>query len=280
MNLDLTNSIGEDVEKSKIDSLIKIAEEAGDSIMKIYETDFDHEKKKDNSPLTVADLASNKIICESLKNLTPKIPILSEENSYIPFEERSLWNEYWLIDPLDGTKEFINKNGEFTVNIALIRNHEPIFGLIYAPALHKIFWGCKDHGSFMKSSKDKAKELFTSKQANKPIRVVSSRSHKSKDLSEFLNNLDDYIEDSLGSSLKLCLVASGEADLYPRFGKTSEWDIAAGHAIIKFAGGLITDMMGKDIKYNLKEDLINPNFFAACTLSLVKEIVREAKLFS
>ena len=263
------------MDKQKIYSLIKIAKDAGFSIMEIYNTNFDHEKKSDNSPITIADLSSNEIICKSLKNLTPDIPILSEENAYVAFKERSSWNEYWLIDPLDGTKEFIKKNGEFTVNIALIKNHEPVFGLIYAPALEQIFWGCEDHGSFMRSCQNETKKLISSSEVSFPIRIVSSRSHKSKDLSEFLNNLDDYTENSLGSSLKLCLIASGQADLYPRFGKTSEWDIAAGHAIIKFAGGLITDMLGNDVKYNLKKDLINPNFFAACTHSLAQKMVEK-----
>ncbi len=268
------------MKKNKIESLIEIAIDAGDSIMKIYDTDFNHEKKQDNSPLTIADLRSNEIICNSLKSLTPEIPILSEENSYVPFKERFLWNEYWLIDPLDGTKEFIKKNGEFTVNIALIRNNEPVFGVINAPALGQTFWGCEDHGSFMKSGTNEPQKLSTSSEEGTPIRVVSSRSHKSKKLLEFLNKLDVYSETSLGSSLKLCLIASGQADLYPRFGKTAEWDIAAGHAIIKFAGGHIIDMTGNDMKYNLKKDLINPNFFAACKFSLAKRMVEEAKLFN
>ncbi|MDG2228487.1 MAG: 3'(2'),5'-bisphosphate nucleotidase CysQ [Gammaproteobacteria bacterium] len=245
-----------------IDEVINTSLIAGEAILDIYRTNFDIEIKKDFSPLTQADLASHEIILSSLKKLTPNIPILSEESSEIPYEQRSGWIDYWLVDPLDGTKEFINKNGEFTTNIALISENRPIFGVIYAPAIKEIYWGSHLSGSFMQISGKKPKKISVKSKASNITNVVSSRSHKSDTEEHFLNKIGDHKEHQIGSSLKFCLLASGKADIYPRFGPTSEWDIAAGDAILSYAGGGIVDSEKNNILYNIKEDLLNGSFFA------------------
>ena len=247
-----------------IKKLIKISKNAGDAIMDIYESEFDVNFKSDQSPLTKADILSNKIICQSLKKITPDVPILSEESSTIPYHERSKWNQYWLIDPLDGTKEFIKKNGEFTTNIALIYKNRPIFGMIHVPVSNEIFWGSKEMGSYHinGSSLSNKKKISVSQKTNDNLRIVSSRSHPSGDLKRLLDKLENFELVSIGSSLKFCLIAKGEADCYPRFGPTSEWDSAAGEAILEAAGGSVVKLNGETLKYNLKKDFINPSFFA------------------
>ena len=252
------------LDQEHIKKLIKISKNAGDAIMDIYESEFDVNFKSDKSPLTKADILSNKIICESLKKITPDVPILSEESSNIPYHERSKWNQYWLIDPLDGTKEFIKKNGEFTTNIALIYKNRPIFGMIHVPASNEIFWGSKEMGSYHinGSSLSNKKKISVSQKTTGNLRIVSSRSHPSGDLKKLLDKLENFELVSIGSSLKFCLIAKGEADCYPRFGPTSEWDSAAGEAILEAAGGSVVKLNGETLKYNLKKDFINPSFFA------------------
>jgi len=245
-----------------IEQLIKISKEAGKAILEVYNSDFDYELKEDLSPLTKADTASHNIICERLEALTPDIPILSEENCDIPFNIRSLWKQYWLVDPLDGTKEFLKRNGEFTVNIALIKNGRPILGVIYVPVNNEIFYGYKDGGSFYEKGKNSAKKIEVANDYQGPIRIVSSRSHTNKQLISFIKNIKNKKVLSIGSSLKFCLIASGKADIYPRFGPTSEWDTAAGDAIVKFAGGSIMTEKKEELIYNQKESLLNPNFIA------------------
>jgi len=252
------------LDQDHIKKLIKISKNAGDAIMDIYESEFDVNFKSDQSPLTKADILSNKIICQSLKKITPDVPILSEESSSIPYRERSKWNQYWLIDPLDGTKEFIKKNGEFTTNIALIYKNRPIFGMIHVPVSNEIFWGSKEMGSYHinGSSLSNKKKISVSQKTNDNLRIVSSRSHPSGDLKRLLDKLENFELVSIGSSLKFCLIAKGEADCYPRFGPTSEWDSAAGEAILEAAGGSVVKLNGETLKYNLKKDFINPSFFA------------------
>ena len=248
-----------------IKKLINISKNAGDTIMDIYETEFDVNFKSDQSPLTKADILSNKIICQSLRKITPDIPILSEESSDIPYNERSKWNQYWLVDPLDGTKEFINKNGEFTTNIAFMKNNRPIFGMIYAPVLDEIYWGSIENGSFMLKG-NKFKDIEQIKVNNKSrgsLKIVKSRSHPSEDLNNLMKKLDSYELIEIGSSLKFCLVAKGDADCYPRFGPTSEWDTAAGEAIVLSAGGRVIDLENQPIKYNKGSSFINPSFIVA-----------------
>lgn len=246
--------------------IIDIARKAGDEIMKIYAQDFSVEMKGDNSPLTLADQKSNGIIISALKTLHPEIPIISEETKVMAYHERKNWNDYWLVDPLDGTKEFIKKNGEFTVNIALMSQGEPVLGVVYAPAQNRMWYGVKGEGSFILNEDGSKKTL--SKGANwrdlKKVNVVGSRSHMSEETLQFVEGLKkegkevDFV--SSGSSLKFCLVAEGKADVYPRFAPTMEWDTAAGHAVVALAGGKVLNWETKQpLQYN-KENLLNPFF--------------------
>jgi 3'(2'), 5'-bisphosphate nucleotidase len=246
-----------------ISSTVEIAKEAGKAITEIYNSDFDYQLKKDSSPITAADNLSHNIITDRLKILTPEIPILSEENCDIPYKIRSQWTQYWLVDPLDGTKEFIKKNGEFTVNIALTENNTPIFGVIHIPITNETYWGSQVNGSFYSNENNDVKEICVSENNQNPIRLVASRSHPSEMLSSLLEKIVDYEIIKIGSSIKFCLIASGQADCYPRFGPTSEWDTAAGEAIVRFAGGHLVTANGDLMSYNLKRDYLNPNFIVA-----------------
>ncbi len=246
-----------------ISATVEIAKEAGIAITEIYNSDFDYQLKKDLSPITAADNLSHNIITERLKILTPKIPILSEENCNIPYKIRSQWTQYWLVDPLDGTKEFISKNGEFTVNIALIENNTPIFGVIDIPVSNETYWGSKVSGSFCSNENNDVKQIYVSDNHHNPIRLVASRSHPSEILNDLLEKIIDYEIIEVGSSIKFCLIASGQADCYPRFGPTSEWDTAAGEAIVESAGGQVVNTNGDSMNYNVKEDYLNPNFIVS-----------------
>jgi len=246
-----------------INSTTEIAKDAGLAIVQIYNSDFDYKLKKDFSPITEADNISHTIITERLKILAPKIPIISEENCDIPYSIRSRWKKYWLVDPLDGTKEFINKNGDFTVNIALIDNNTPIFGVIHIPVTNETYWGSKVNGSFYSNANNDVKQIRVSKNNNNPIRLVISRSHPSELLNDLLEKIIDYEILKVGSSIKFCHIASGQAECYPRFGPTSEWDTAAGEAIVSFAGGNMVNVTGKSMNYNAKEDYLNPNFIVS-----------------
>jgi 3'(2'), 5'-bisphosphate nucleotidase len=241
-----------------IDKLITVSKNAGDAILDIYNSknqDFGIDYKKDNSPLTKADKASNDIICNELKKISPDIPILSEEGRNIEYLERKGWNTFWLIDPLDGTKEFIKKNGEFTVNIALIKNGCPILGIVYAPALDITWYGSLELGSFIIKNNKKKPINVTIPKDDSTIKVVSSRSHSNNPkLGDFLQNITKYELVKMGSSIKICLVADGSAHFYPRFGPTMEWDTAAAHAVVKFAGGRILNLdTDEELTYNKKK---------------------------
>ncbi|MCU7796893.1 MAG: 3'(2'),5'-bisphosphate nucleotidase CysQ [Candidatus Thiodiazotropha sp. (ex Myrtea spinifera)] len=244
-----------------IDDLLQLAREAGDEILKIYNTEFEVERKQDNSPLTTADLAAHKLIVSTLERLTPEIPVLSEESAKIPFDTRQQWQRYWLIDPLDGTREFVKRNGEFTVNIALIENHEPTLGVVYAPVLDKLYYGISGQGAWKQEGRQAAGEIQVVNQRRQPTVVAGSRSHAGDSLIRFLDNLGEHELVSMGSSLKLCLVAEGEADLYPRLGPTSEWDTAAAQAVVEAAGGKVTTLDLQPLRYNTKDSLLNPQFF-------------------
>ena len=246
-----------------ISSTVEIAKLAGEGITEIYNSDFDYQLKKDLSPITAADNLSHIIITKRLKILTPEIPILSEENCDIPYKIRANWTKYWLVDPLDGTKEFIKRNGEFTVNIALIENNTPIFGVIHLPVTSETYWGSQVNGSFYSSGNNDVKEIRVSENHQNPIRLVASRSHPSEMLNSLLKKIVDYEIIEVGSSIKFCLIASGQADLYPRFGLTSEWDTAAGEAIVSSAGGHVVAASGNSMKYNVKEEYLNPNFIVS-----------------
>ncbi|MDC0225514.1 3'(2'),5'-bisphosphate nucleotidase CysQ [Gammaproteobacteria bacterium] len=248
--------------KESIDKLIEISFNAGKAIMDIYNTDFVSKEKKDHSPITEADIVSNEIITNALKKLAPDIPILSEESANISFSDRAKWNEYWLVDPLDGTKEFIKKNGEFTTNIALIRGNRPVFGVIHAPAKSETYWGAEEIGAYMLNGdvESDSKKISVYRPNNSEIRIISSRSHPSPQLRSLFARLTQYNVIEIGSSLKFCKIAAGEADCYPRLGPTSEWDSAAGEIIALSAGGIMTDLKGHPIRYNLKRDYLNPSF--------------------
>jgi 3'(2'), 5'-bisphosphate nucleotidase len=223
--------------------------------------------KADDSPLTQADLAADRIISEGLKALDLSWPILSEESATIAFDARRDWQSFWLVDPLDGTKEFIKRNGEFTVNIALIENGKPVLGVVYAPALDVCYYAAHGEGAFVQCGTGAAQKIATQLPADgEAVKVVASRSHLDERTSMLLAKLGDYECISMGSSLKLCLVAEGAAHLYPRTGPTMEWDTAAAHAVVNEAGGLVQDLCGQELRYN-KADLHNPEFFVYAKLS-------------
>jgi 3'(2'), 5'-bisphosphate nucleotidase len=243
-----------------IEPIVALAAEAGDKILEVYATDFDVQSKVDESPLTQADLAANTCIEAGLRRLTPDIPIISEESGLPDFSERRLWSRYWLIDPLDGTKEFVNRNDEFTVNIALIEDNRPVFGVVRVPVLEKTYLGCKGYGAELRERDLDAQKIHVSETSGQAVRVVGSRSHRGKSLDALLDQLGDYELIGMGSSLKFCVVAEGGADLYPRLGPTSEWDTAAAQAVVEQAGGLVLRTDGKRLSYNEKEDILNPWF--------------------
>lgn len=241
--------------------IIDIARLAGDKILEIYESDYTIEHKHDNTPLTTADLAADQIIYKALQALTPDIPILSEESKPPAFNIRRQWQRYWLVDPLDGTREFIKRNGEFTVNIALIENHKSILGVINVPVLKTDYFAWRNGGAF-KITPGQKKQAIHCRKANKNQLVIAgSRSHVSDNLKAYLEKLGDIKLLSIGSSLKSCRVAEGTVDLYPRLGLTSEWDTAAAHCIVDEAGGYITQTDGSELLYNTKDCLLNPEFF-------------------
>ncbi|WP_440054843.1 3'(2'),5'-bisphosphate nucleotidase CysQ [Pseudoalteromonas sp. T1lg65] len=246
-----------------LEEVLNLSIQAGDAIMEIYAKDFSVEYKEDESPVTEADLAAHKIIVAGLKQLTPDLPILSEESASIDWRERQLWQQYWLVDPIDGTKEFIKKNGEFTVNIALIDRGEPILGVVHAPAINESYLAEKSIGAFKQCGEARI-ELKVTKKANTGlIKVVGSRSHPSPDLAQFLEQFDETEMVPKGSSLKLCLVAEGKADIYPRLGPTSEWDTGAGHAVASIAGATVSQLDGSPLLYNTKAEYLNPYFIVS-----------------
>jgi 3'(2'), 5'-bisphosphate nucleotidase len=249
-----------------INEVIKLSILAGERIMEIYDTDFDVEKKSDNTPLTAADMAAHNTIVDGLSKLTPEIPILSEESASIPFAERSQWQRYWLVDPLDGTREFVKRNGEFTVNIALIDNHESILGVIYTPVSGVTYYAERGAGAFKISASSSAPDTANAKRIHSSTKIAErtliagSRSHRGDSLEAFLTRVGEYDIISMGSSLKSCLVAEGAADIYPRLGPTSEWDTAAAQCVVEEAGGCIIKTDGQALRYNTKDSLLNPHF--------------------
>lgn len=258
--------------------LIDLCREAGKEILEVYETSFEVENKDDESPLTMADRHSHEVITKGLTKATIGgyvLPALSEEGKGTAYKERSKWEYFWLVDPLDGTKEFIKRNGEFTVNIALVRRREPVLGIIYVPINKVAYFAAKGMGAYRLDdtvSKDPADVLLISKRlpcirTTRPFTVVGSRSHMSRETEDYVIMLKEkhravkFI--SAGSSLKFCLIAEGRADVYPRFGPTMEWDTAAGQIIIEESGGEVVGVDdGKPVVYN-KESLVNPWFIAA-----------------
>jgi 3'(2'), 5'-bisphosphate nucleotidase len=245
-----------------------IARTAGRAILEVYDGDFAVERKQDNSPLTAADLAAHRAIVSGLQVLTPRIPVLSEESAeQAAWSVRRQWARYWLVDPLDGTREFVKRNGEFTVNIALIHEHRPVLGVVYAPVLDEMFWGWQGGHAFASAPAQPGLpqsgkvELHTRARA-RPLLVAGSRSHADPRTLAALDKLGPHELKPLGSSLKFCRAAQGQADLYIRYGLTSEWDTAAGQCVLEQAGGGVTDMSGAPLRYNTKDSLLNTDFLA------------------
>lgn len=242
-----------------------IAQAAGDAILKIYEQaeGVVIEKKADNSPLTIADKTANDIICKGLEKLADKHPIISEENKAIPYETRKNYPYCWLVDPLDGTKEFIKRNGEFTVNIALIHEQRIVFGVVYAPVLDEMYWAAKGEGAFLiKNGETKKLQAATFSNSDKNLNLVCSRSHLNEDTQHFVDQFDEPNLVATGSSLKFLILAKGEAHIYPRLAPTMEWDTGAAQIILEEAGGrVLQNGTTTPLQYN-KENLLNPFFLA------------------
>jgi 3'(2'), 5'-bisphosphate nucleotidase len=230
-----------------VDNVLQLTLEAGRGILPIYESDFSVATKQDESPLTVADLASHDALVSGLEALKSGFPILSEEGASIPFSERSRWETYWLIDPL-------------TVNVALVHRHRPVLGVVYAPVPDRCFHAARGLGAFARTGQGAASPIRVSSRIHSPMRVVGSRSHSTPEFTRFLGGLGDCELISIGSSLKFCLIAEGSADLYPRLGPTSEWDTAAAQCVVEEAGGAVLTLEGEPLRYNTRESLLNPFF--------------------
>lgn len=247
--------------------VIEIAKTAGQAIMQVYSTDFTIARKDDQSPLTQADIAAHHVIVQALQHLTPEIPIISEEAAAAPFETRQHWSRYWLIDPLDGTREFVKRNGEFTVNIALIVQHAPVLGVVFAPASDQLYYAAQGFGAYKQLAAEHQQAIHIKPFDIQRLVIAGSRSHSDEKTRQFMKRIHHHHGAlpellSLGSSLKICLVAEGAADVYPRLGPTFEWDTAAAHCILREAGGDIVDVSGERLQYNTRETLLNPHFFA------------------
>lgn len=241
---------------------IKLAKEAGKAVMEVYESsDFGETYKEDRSPLTKADIASHEIITAGLKNLSSELPVLSEESREIEFSERKSWHTYWLVDPLDGTKEFIKRTHDFTVNIALIENGEPILGVVHVPPKDITYYGSRMKGAYRQKADNEPEKIRVADYNQGKLKIVTSRFHPGGKLKSFLDKIGEHECVHMGSSLKICLVADGTAHLYPRLAPTMEWDTAAAHCVLNEAGGYLTDLKGHPLKYN-KEELLNSYFMA------------------
>jgi 3'(2'), 5'-bisphosphate nucleotidase len=245
-----------------LEQVIAIAKNAGAAIMAVYNDEIAVHHKADDSPLTQADLAAHHIIDAGLAEIAEKLPVISEESAALPYSERSKWKKYWLVDPLDGTREFIKRNGEFTVNIALIEDHQPVLGVVYAPALDLLFYATRGQGAFRQLSSKPPQQIHAREFDPTQVTVAGSRSHAGDRLLRFLSSIGPHMLISMGSSLKICLVAEGRADVYPRLGPTSEWDTAAAQCVLEEAGGRLVGMDNLPFRYNTKESMLNPDFFA------------------
>lgn len=245
-----------------LERVIGIARRAGTEILEVYASqDAGVSIKADDSPLTLADLRAHRLIVESLHALTPGIPVLSEESAeMLPYAERSRWSRYWLVDPLDGTREFLSRNGEFTVNIALIEGHAPTLGVVHVPVRATSYSGLPGTGAWRQRGDAATEAICARTHAASPVRVVGSKSHRGDSLDAFLARLGPHEFVPVGSSLKFCIVAEGAADVYPRLGPTSEWDTAAAQAVVCAAGGAVVTLDGEPLAYNTKSEILNPHF--------------------
>jgi len=251
--------------KADLQQIVLLAKQAGEAIMQVYaQTDLQIEVKQDDSPVTAADIASHNVIIAGLKQHFADIAVMSEEDADISWAERQTWQTYWLIDPLDGTKEFIKRNGEFTVNIALIHQGQAIAGVVYAPVLDKCYSGIVGQGAWLEHNGATSILDIRQRPLQTPPVVVGSRSHISPDVAAYLHTIGEHQMLSVGSSLKFCMVAEGQADVYPRLGLTSEWDTAAAQAVLESAGGKVVEYPALTaLQYNQKENILNPYFIAA-----------------
>ncbi|MGQ9426947.1 3'(2'),5'-bisphosphate nucleotidase CysQ [Gilvimarinus sp. F26214L] len=251
--------------------VVQLCTEAGEAILEVYNRSqgFDVDTKADDSPVTEADLAGHAILAQGLPELLADTPVLSEESALPRYEERRKWHRYWLVDPLDGTKEFVSGNGEFTVNVALIEQGVPVLGVVHVPVLQTTYTGTRGMGA-VKHEKGLAhaihvRSIAARQTARQPIELVASRRHGAEAVDELLGRVSEALgpveTKNMGSSLKLCLVAEGEADLYPRLAPTSEWDTAAAQAVVEAAGGVVVDPNFEVLRYNTKEDILNPHFY-------------------
>jgi 3'(2'), 5'-bisphosphate nucleotidase len=242
-----------------LEKLVAMALEAGRAVLDIYGSDFGVSYKSDSSPLTEADRRSHRIISARLAEAAPEVPVLSEEGKGVPYESRRGWRSFFLVDPLDGTKEFVNRNGEFTVNIALIEEGRPVMGVVHVPVGGATYYAARGLGAYRLGEGGEAGRIAVREAPEEGLVAVASRSHASPGLEEFLGGLRVRERVSRGSSLKFCLVAEGGADIYPRLGPTWEWDTGAGHAVVEEAGGSVTDLAGSPLAYN-KESLKHEGF--------------------
>ena len=243
---------------------------AGERILEVYRTDFTVTRKQDHSPLTKADMAAHDAIVAGLARITPDIPVLSEESARVPFATRAGWGVYWLVDPLDGTREFIKRNDEFTVNIALIEEGRPVLGVVHAPVSGACYIGARGAGCVKRERAGGRREIRVRALPAGAVIVAASRSHRGDSLNAFLQRLErqrSYEVLGMGSSLKSCLVAEGRADIYPRFGPTSEWDTAAAQAVVEAAGGALVSLDMRPLRYNTGASLLNPSFMAIADMS-------------
>ncbi|MCC5794733.1 MAG: 3'(2'),5'-bisphosphate nucleotidase CysQ [Chromatiales bacterium] len=240
--------------------LLALTRRAGTEILKIYQSDFEVDLKADDSPLTAADRASHEVLVAGLSSLAPGVPIWSEESKTLPFAERRHWERFWLLDPLDGTREFIKRNGEFTVNVALVEGGVPVLGIVHVPVTGIDYLGLQGRGAERLDPGGSRMPIRVQVPSAQPVRVVGSRSHRGSSLDAFLARLGPHEMVPMGSSLKLCLVAEGAADLYPRLGPTSEWDTAAAQAVVVAAGGQVLGLDGEPLRYNQRDTALNPSF--------------------
>lgn len=244
-----------------IPEVCAIARRAAAEILDVYDSQFDVAHKDDRSPLTAADLAAHRCIVEGLHKLTPELPILSEESAMIDWETRRRWSRYWLVDPLDGTREFVKRNGEFTVNIALIDGDRSVLGVVQTPVTGAVAWAWHGGGAWMASAEGESQRCRTRERAD-PLIVAGSRSHANSRMLGMFGRIGAHEIVPLGSSLKFLRIAAAEADLYVRLGPTSEWDTAAAQCVLEEAGGAVIDLDGNPLRYNRKESLLNPEFIA------------------
>jgi 3'(2'), 5'-bisphosphate nucleotidase len=255
-------------DKALREGAIALAREAASKIMAVYAGEFAVEHKDDRSPLTAADLASHHCIVAGLERLAPDIPILSEESAGdVPAVVRREWRRMWLVDPLDGTREFVKRNGEFTVNIALIEDGVPMFGVVQQPTTGALWWGARGVGAFKRDG-DADTPLHVRAPATAPLRVAASRSHRDERTEACMARMGDVEPIGVGSSLKFCMLAEGAMDVYPRFGPTSEWDTAAAQCVLEAAGGAVFDPRGRPLSYNQRDTILNGDFIALGDTSL------------